>query len=128
MAGASQCSTDAAHVPERGLAVPVTPAAVSSADESELMVQLPDKMRLDLAIDVNYDIVSKVALFQVWPSQRPPSQGSGRPRAHTSFRIETLFLSSRAQGCDRQMIFDMLKRLRSVVYLPNDYVCKKVSG
>lgn len=29
------------------------------------MVQLPDKMRLDLAIDVNYDIVSKVALFQV---------------------------------------------------------------
>lgn len=31
-----------------------------------------------------------------------------------------------AQGCDRQMIFDMLKRLRSVVYLPNDYVCKKV--
>lgn len=26
------------------------------------------------------------------------------------------------------MIFDMLKRLRSVVYLPNDYVCKKVIG
>ncbi|XP_053305798.1 cyclic nucleotide-gated cation channel beta-1 [Spea bombifrons] len=61
-------------------------------DESELMVQLPDKMRLDLAIDVNYNIVSKVALFQ---------------------------------GCDRQMIYDMLKRLRSVVYLPGDYVCKK---
>ncbi|XP_055582416.1 cyclic nucleotide-gated cation channel beta-1 isoform X3 [Falco cherrug] len=61
-------------------------------DESELLVQLPDKMRLDLAIEVNYNIVSKVALFQ---------------------------------GCDRQMIFDMLKRLRSVVYLPNDYVCKK---
>uniref|UniRef100_A0A803J4Z3 Cyclic nucleotide-binding domain-containing protein n=1 Tax=Xenopus tropicalis TaxID=8364 RepID=A0A803J4Z3_XENTR len=61
-------------------------------DESELMVQLPDKMRLDLAIDVNYSIVSKVILFQ---------------------------------GCDRQMIYDMLKRLRSVVYLPGDYVCKK---
>ncbi|XP_064375592.1 cyclic nucleotide-gated cation channel beta-1 [Dromaius novaehollandiae] len=61
-------------------------------DELELLVQLPDKMRLDIAIDVNYNIVSKVALFQ---------------------------------GCDRQMIFDMLKRLRSVVYLPNDYVCKK---
>ncbi|XP_073420423.1 cyclic nucleotide-gated channel beta-1 [Dendrobates tinctorius] len=61
-------------------------------DESELMVQLPDKMRLDLAIDVNYSIVSKVGLFQ---------------------------------GCDRQMIYDMLKRLHSVVYLPGDYVCKK---
>ncbi|XP_019361445.1 PREDICTED: cyclic nucleotide-gated cation channel beta-1 isoform X1 [Gavialis gangeticus] len=61
-------------------------------DETELLVQLPEKMRLDIAIDVNYAIVSKVALFQ---------------------------------GCDRQMIFDMLKRLKSVVYLPHDYVCKK---
>lgn len=49
----------------RSLAVPLTVARVCFADESELMVQLPDKMRLDLAIDVNYDIVSKVALFQV---------------------------------------------------------------
>lgn len=42
------------------------------------MVQLPDKMRLDLAIDVNYDIVSKVALFQV-PPQEPsgPRRGGG---------------------------------------------------
>ncbi|KAM6980612.1 cyclic nucleotide-gated channel beta-3 [Aplochiton taeniatus] len=61
-------------------------------DEQELLVQLPDKMRLDIAVDVNYSIVSKVALFQ---------------------------------GCDRQMIFDMLKRLKSVVYLPGDFVCKK---
>lgn len=34
-------------------------------DELELLVQLPDKMRLDIAINVNYNIVSKVALFQV---------------------------------------------------------------
>ncbi|KAK1804556.1 hypothetical protein P4O66_020561 [Electrophorus voltai] len=61
-------------------------------DEQELLVQLPDKMRLDIAVDVNYSIVSKVPLFE---------------------------------GCDRQMIYDMLKRLRSVVYLPGDYVCKK---
>uniref|UniRef100_A0A3B5QG93 Cyclic nucleotide-binding domain-containing protein n=1 Tax=Xiphophorus maculatus TaxID=8083 RepID=A0A3B5QG93_XIPMA len=51
-------------------------------DEQELLTQLPDKMRLDIAVDVNYSIVSK-------------------------------------------MIFDMLKSLRSVVYLPGDYVCKK---
>lgn len=31
-------------------------------------MQLPDKMRLDIAIDVNYNIVSKVALFQVPPA------------------------------------------------------------
>ncbi|XP_061679422.1 cyclic nucleotide-gated cation channel beta-3-like [Syngnathoides biaculeatus] len=61
-------------------------------DEQELLTQLPDKMRLDIAIDVNYSIVSKVPLFE---------------------------------GCDQQMIFDMLKSLRSVVYLPGDYVCKK---
>ncbi|XP_041804631.1 cyclic nucleotide-gated cation channel beta-3 [Chelmon rostratus] len=61
-------------------------------DEQELLVQLPTKMRLDIAVDVNYAIVSKVALFQ---------------------------------GCDRQMVFDMLTRLKSVVYLPGDFVCKK---
>ncbi|XP_058848746.1 cyclic nucleotide-gated cation channel beta-3-like isoform X3 [Acipenser ruthenus] len=61
-------------------------------DEQELLVQLPDKMRLDIAVDVNYQIVAKVALFE---------------------------------GCDRQMIYDMLKRLKSVVYLPGDFVCKK---
>lgn len=31
-----------------------------------------------------------------------------------------------SKGCERQMIFDMLKSLRSVVYLPGDYVCRKV--
>uniref|UniRef100_A0A4W6CTQ0 Cyclic nucleotide gated channel subunit beta 1a n=1 Tax=Lates calcarifer TaxID=8187 RepID=A0A4W6CTQ0_LATCA len=61
-------------------------------DEQELLIQLPTKMRLDIAVDVNYAIVSKVALFQ---------------------------------GCDRQMVFDMLTRLKSVVYLPGDFVCKK---
>lgn len=55
--------------------MPLTLARVSFPDESELMVQLPDKMRLDLAIDVNYNIVSKVALFQVWPPPGPPSPG-----------------------------------------------------
>ncbi|KAK7912863.1 hypothetical protein WMY93_013074 [Mugilogobius chulae] len=61
-------------------------------DEQELLIQLPEKMRLDMAVDVNYSIVSKVALFQ---------------------------------GCDRQMVFDMLTRLKSVVFLPGDFVCKK---
>ncbi|XP_076142755.1 uncharacterized protein cngb1a [Alosa pseudoharengus] len=61
-------------------------------DELELLSQLPLKMRLDIAVDVNFAIVSKVALFQ---------------------------------GCDRQLIFDMLTRLKSVVYLPGDFVCKK---
>ncbi|XP_068187208.1 cyclic nucleotide-gated channel beta-3 isoform X3 [Antennarius striatus] len=61
-------------------------------DEQELLIQLPAKMRLDMAVDVNYTIVSRVALFQ---------------------------------GCDRQMVFDMLTRLKSVVYLPGDFVCKK---
>lgn len=60
--------------------VPLTVARVSFADESELMVQLPDKMRLDLAIDVNYNIVSKVALFQVRPTQHPCPGVLGHPK------------------------------------------------
>ncbi|XP_031425349.1 cyclic nucleotide-gated cation channel beta-3 isoform X3 [Clupea harengus] len=69
-----------------------TYTAQGMLDEQELLIELPDKMRLDMAVDVNYSIVSKVALFQ---------------------------------GCDRQLIFDMLTRLKSVVYLPGDFVCKK---
>ncbi|XP_032813579.2 cyclic nucleotide-gated channel beta-1-like [Petromyzon marinus] len=67
-------------------------ASQGMLDESELLEKLPIKMRLEIAIDVNYTIVNKVALFK---------------------------------GCDRQMIYDMLLRLKSVVYLPGDFVCKK---
>ncbi|NWX19003.1 CNGB3 protein, partial [Aegotheles bennettii] len=61
-------------------------------DESELLEQLPTKMQLAIAIDVNFAIVNKVDLFK---------------------------------GCDTQMIYDMLLRLKSIVYLPGDFVCKK---
>uniref|UniRef100_UPI00358F05AE cyclic nucleotide-gated channel beta-3-like n=1 Tax=Myxine glutinosa TaxID=7769 RepID=UPI00358F05AE len=61
-------------------------------DETELLEQIPAKMQLDIAIDVNFDTVSNVELFK---------------------------------GCDTQMIHDMLVRMRSVVYLPGDFVCKK---
>ncbi|XP_056341214.1 cyclic nucleotide-gated cation channel beta-3 [Oenanthe melanoleuca] len=61
-------------------------------DESELLEQMPTKMQLAVAIDVNFAIVNKVELFK---------------------------------GCDTQMIYDMLLRLKSIVYLPGDFVCKK---
>ncbi|NWZ75061.1 CNGB3 protein, partial [Poecile atricapillus] len=61
-------------------------------DESELLEQMPTKMQLAVAIDVNFAIVNKVDLFK---------------------------------GCDTQMIYDMLLRLKSIVYLPGDFVCKK---
>uniref|UniRef100_A0A8U8AKJ7 Ion transport domain-containing protein n=1 Tax=Geospiza parvula TaxID=87175 RepID=A0A8U8AKJ7_GEOPR len=61
-------------------------------DESELLEQMPTKMHLAVAIDVNFSIVNKVDLFK---------------------------------GCDTQMIYDMLLRLKSIVYLPGDFVCKK---
>lgn len=90
---------------------------LSHADEQELLVQLPDKMRLDIAVDVNYSIISKVPLFQV--------SAWAQNAALKWFAFVSIFLSIFSQGCDRQMIFDMLKRLRSVVYLPGDYICKK---
>uniref|UniRef100_A0A8C6J3Y8 Ion transport domain-containing protein n=1 Tax=Melopsittacus undulatus TaxID=13146 RepID=A0A8C6J3Y8_MELUD len=69
-------------------------ASQGMLDESELLEQMPSKMQLAIAIDVNFAIVSKVDLFK---------------------------------GCDTQMIYDMLLRLKSIVYLPGDFVCKKVS-
>ncbi|NWV28155.1 CNGB3 protein, partial [Origma solitaria] len=64
-------------------------------DESELLEQMPTKMQLAVAIDVNFAIVNKVDLFKA------------------------------SSGCDTQMIYDMLLRLKSIVYLPGDFVCKK---
>ncbi|KAM4687358.1 cyclic nucleotide-gated channel beta-3 [Discoglossus pictus] len=61
-------------------------------DESELLEEMPAKMQLAIAIDVNFAIVDKVDLFK---------------------------------GCDAQMIYDLLLRLKSIVYLPGDFVCKK---
>ncbi|KAM4028005.1 cyclic nucleotide-gated channel beta-3 [Anomaloglossus baeobatrachus] len=61
-------------------------------DESELLEQMPTKMQLAIAMDVNLAIVSNVELFK---------------------------------GCDNQMIQDMLLKLKSIVYLPGDFVCKK---
>nr|AWC68125.1 cyclic nucleotide gated channel beta subunit 3 [Cemophora coccinea] len=61
-------------------------------DESELLEQMPGKMQLDIATDVNFAIVRKVDLFK---------------------------------ECESQMICDMLLRLKSIVYLPGDFVCKK---
>ncbi|NXJ85436.1 CNGB3 protein, partial [Trogon melanurus] len=71
-------------------------------DESELLEQMPVKMRLAIAIDVNFAIVNKVDLFKA-------STSTGEWR----------------NGCDTQMIYDMLLRLKSIVYLPGDFVCKK---
>ncbi|XP_026561671.1 cyclic nucleotide-gated cation channel beta-3 [Pseudonaja textilis] len=61
-------------------------------DESELLEQMPGKMQLDIATDVNFAIVRKVDLFK---------------------------------ECESQMICDMLLKLKSIVYLPGDFVCKK---
>eukprot|EP00079_Xenopus_tropicalis_P036620 XP_017950391.1 PREDICTED: cyclic nucleotide-gated cation channel beta-3 [Xenopus tropicalis] len=61
-------------------------------DESELLEEMPTKMQLAIAIDVNFAIVDRVDLFK---------------------------------GCDSQMIQDLLLRLKSIVYLPGDFVCKK---
>ncbi|XP_054985311.1 cyclic nucleotide-gated cation channel beta-3 [Sorex araneus] len=61
-------------------------------DESDLLNNLPATMQLSLAIDMNFNIISKVDLFK---------------------------------GCDTQMIYDMLLRLKSTLYLPGDFVCKK---
>ncbi|KAM3928911.1 cyclic nucleotide-gated channel beta-3 isoform 2-T2 [Leptodactylus fuscus] len=61
-------------------------------DESELLEEMPTKMQLAIAMDVNLAIVNNVELFK---------------------------------GCDNQMIHDLLLKLKSIVYLPGDFVCKK---
>ncbi|KAK2528675.1 Cngb3 [Columba livia] len=80
-------------------------------DESELLEQMPTKMQLAIAIDVNFAIVNKVDLFKA-------SSFTGECR-------NEWYSLDRNLGCDTQMIYDMLLRLKSIVYLPGDFVCKK---
>lgn len=75
---------------------------------------------MDIAVDVNYTIVSKVALFQVRNGEYKITF------FYTHECINMCVCVCVSQGCDRQMVFDMLMRLKSVVYLPGDFVCKKV--
>ena len=45
--------------------IPLSLSLSLPTEEQELLIQLPDKMRVDMAVDVHYYIVSKVALFPV---------------------------------------------------------------
>lgn len=42
--------------------------------------------------------------------------------------LTALNLNCLLQGCDQQMLVDMLLRLKSIIYLPGDFVVKKVSA
>ena len=97
---------------------------MSSADESELLDKMPMVMRTAIAVDINMATFQKIVLFQVSNHRvllaaRP---WSGLFSEHSPVPSYCLF-----QGCDHQMLVDMLLRLKSIVYLPGDFVVKKVS-
>ncbi|KAK2491783.1 hypothetical protein MC885_014396 [Smutsia gigantea] len=82
-------------------------------DESNLLEALPTTMQLALTIDVNFSIISKVDLFKARDTGKGVTSVVGK------------MLRKSFYGCDTQMIYDMLLRLKSIVYLPGDFVCKK---
>ncbi|GFO46757.1 cyclic nucleotide-gated cation channel beta-1 [Plakobranchus ocellatus] len=61
-------------------------------DERSLVSSLPRKLQTDLAINVHFNTLSKVQLFQ---------------------------------DCERNLLYDLVLKLRPILYLPGDYVCKK---
>lgn len=78
-------------------------------------MQLPAKMRLDIAVDVNYAIVSKVALFQVGHMTRT-SLNLCRLLVFTSaitFAPPAMFCTARA-FCDRFSTRKQNKKSREV--------------
>jgi len=60
--------------------------------ESKIFSYLPHKIRTDIALDVHYDILSKVDLFK---------------------------------RCESNLIKDVVSKLRPVLFLPGDFVCRK---
>ncbi|KAH9509574.1 cyclic nucleotide gated channel beta 1 [Bulinus truncatus] len=61
-------------------------------DERSLVVSLPKKLQTDLAINVHFNTLSKVQLFQ---------------------------------DCERNLLYDLVLKLKPILYLPGDYICQK---
>ncbi|GFS06619.1 cyclic nucleotide-gated cation channel beta-1 [Elysia marginata] len=64
-------------------------------DERSLVSALPRKLQTDLAINVHFNTLSKVQLFQ---------------------------------DCERNLLYDLVLKLRPILYLPGDYICQKVQN
>ncbi|PVD21328.1 hypothetical protein C0Q70_19501 [Pomacea canaliculata] len=62
-------------------------------DERSLVAALPRKLQADLAINVHFNTLSKVQLFQ---------------------------------DCERNLLYDLVLKLKPNVFLPGDYICRKV--
>ncbi|XP_048867226.1 cyclic nucleotide-gated cation channel beta-3-like isoform X2 [Brienomyrus brachyistius] len=93
-------------------------ASQGMLDESELLEQMPLVMRTAIAVDINLSTFQKIELFKVSNAKSPDP----RQKPHTTIQCRNLCLP---QGCDNQMLVDMLLRLKSIIYLPGDFVCKK---
>ncbi|RUS77337.1 hypothetical protein EGW08_014891 [Elysia chlorotica] len=61
-------------------------------DERSLVSSLPRKLQTDLAINVHFNTLSKVQLFQ---------------------------------DCERNLLYDLVLKLKPILYLPGDYICQK---
>ena len=94
------------------------------SDESELLDKMPLVMRTAIAVDINLSTFQKIDLFKVPPSKDPTAH---RTTGTMQFGHEIKLLLICSQGCDQQMLVDMLLRLKSIIYLPGDFVVKKVS-
>jgi len=80
-------------------------------------------MRTAIAVDVNLATFQKIDLFKVPAFEIKPLTWWQRDTGDWS--VKSLWMFS--QGCDQQMLVDMLLRLKSIIYLPGDFVVKKVS-
>ncbi|XP_040564387.1 cyclic nucleotide-gated channel beta-1-like [Lepeophtheirus salmonis] len=63
-----------------------------SFDEKDILGFLPQKLQTDIALDIHFDIVRKVKLFE---------------------------------GCDPRLLRDITQRLKPMIFLPGDYICKE---
>ena len=84
---------------------------------------MPLVMRTAIAVDINLTTFQKIDLFKV-PLLKSPQHTV--QQAHCSLYMKSNCCFFCSQGCDQQMLVDMLLRLKSIIYLPGDFVVKKV--
>ena len=104
---------------------------LTSADEQLALKALPKKMKADLAIHVHLDTLSKVTLFQVHMYVcmyvcMCVCTYVLYTHVYTYMHKCTILSPASTQDCEKTLLRELVLKLRPCLFVPNDYICKKV--
>lgn len=98
-----------------------------ATDENELVDTLPVKMKADLAIHIHLDTLSRVSLFRVSQAKLIVYFGYNYLSIQictTCYMVVAFFVYF--QDCDKSLLYELVLKLRPLLFVPGDLICRKV--